>query len=140
MKSIKLVLLVAFSMIALAFGAPVFAADSFGISGGFGSSSSITGGGQAESGVNGTGYATQYSAASGYGIAAGGTALTAGFASNGFSVGVGAGSVSGTFQTSSNISTSSGYTTGGGYGDSKSGSAVNNSAYGYGNVSGSYSY
>lgn len=112
------------------------AASTFGVSGGFGSSSSTTGGSEAESGVNGTGYATQSAFSQGYGVAAGATGFTVG--ATGGSIALS--SVSGSFQQSGSLSTTQGYTNGGGYGDSKSGVATNTSGYGYGNLAGSYSY
>lgn len=132
--------IIAAAVIALAVGSlftgHAQAASSFGVSGGFGSSSSTTGGSMAESGVNGTGYSTQQSFSQGYGIAAGGTGMgVAGFNT----AGVG-GSVSGSLEQSGSIATSKGYTTGGGYGDSKSGVATNATGYGYSNLAGSYSY
>jgi hypothetical protein len=110
--------------------------SSFGVNGGYGSSVSLSGGSMAESGQYGNGASSQYSTSSGYGVAAGGTAMGAGF-TPGL---VGAGSISGAFGTSGTYSYSAGQTTGQGYGDSKSGAGVDYSAYGYGNLSGSYSY
>jgi len=109
-----------------------YAGGSFGINGGFGSSTSTTGGSQAESGVNGTGYSTQSTYSQGFGKAQG----TTGFTSTGFN----GNSSSYSDQASGGTSTSTGYTNGGGYGDSKSGVATNTGSYGFGNVSGSYSY
>lgn len=120
----------------LAFSASAFAGTTFGVSGGFGSSSSTTGGSEAESGTNGTGYSTQSSFSQGYGIAAGGTGMGVG----GFSTAGIGGSVSGSFEQSGSTSTSQGYQNGGGYGDSKSGVATNTSGYGYSNLAGSYNY
>jgi hypothetical protein len=133
-KLLKATLFAALAMVGAS--SVAFAADSFGISGGFGSSVSVTGGSSATSGSNGNGYSYQASNSQGAGYAVGVTGLAVGYTGNA----IGAGSFSGGVGGSATNASSYGVTGGDGYGATKSGAGVDYSSYGYGNVNGSYTY